>query len=159
MSNKKNHIEVDGDGNIILQDVEGKNININDIKKIKEVFETTEPEYIQELYTELQEKYKILIEANAQQTKQLSDFFNSIAEKEKIKTDKDFLKKLISENRINEIFNILENSISNNNSFIMIKSQWKDMKDREMMGLISFSELNIEKNKIKYSLLQLISQI
>ena len=43
---KDNYIKTDGNGNIILQDINDRDININDISAIKKVFEETKPEYI-----------------------------------------------------------------------------------------------------------------
>ena len=44
---QKNYIKIDGNGNIILQDVNGQNININQTAEIKKIFETAKPEYLQ----------------------------------------------------------------------------------------------------------------
>ncbi|MEA3452082.1 MAG: hypothetical protein U9Q83_09305 [Bacteroidota bacterium] len=64
---KKNYISTDGNGNIILQDIKANNININDIKAIKQLFETTEPEYIKQLFKQIDDNYKQLVQQNDKQ--------------------------------------------------------------------------------------------
>ena len=61
---EKNYISIEGNGNISLQDINGRDININDIAAIKKVFENTEPKYIKQLHKQIDNNYKDFIQKN-----------------------------------------------------------------------------------------------
>ena len=88
MSDEKNYISVDGNGNIVLQDIKGNDININDIKKMKEVFENSEPEFIKQLYTQIDENFKLLVLKNKQQTDDILAILNKHIQERDIKVEK-----------------------------------------------------------------------
>ena len=64
----KNYINTDGNGNIILQDVTGQNITINDISAIKKAFVEAEPEFIKTLYAQIDDNYNKFVKQNIEQT-------------------------------------------------------------------------------------------
>ena len=68
---EKNYISTDGNGNIILQDINGKNININDVASIKKIFENTEPEYIQKLFKQIDDNYQKFEQENKKQLQKI----------------------------------------------------------------------------------------
>jgi len=88
MSDKKNYIEVDGDGNIILQDIEGENITINNLETIKKAFENSEPEYIKQLYAQIDDNYKQLVKNNEQQLQQIIALLQQQSQEREIKIEK-----------------------------------------------------------------------
>lgn len=67
----KNYISIKGDGNISLQDVTGRDININDVNAMQKVFEETKPEYIQDLFQQIDENYQELLSKNKEQTQKI----------------------------------------------------------------------------------------
>lgn len=95
---KENYIKTDGSGNIVLQDITGRDININDTAAIKKVFETTTPEYIKELYKQIDNNYNKLIKNNKTQTEIIIALIKEQADKRAI--------------QISESKNILTGSIS-----------------------------------------------
>lgn len=88
MADKKNYIDIDGNGNIILQDINGNDININDTKAIKHIFETTTPEYITDLYAQIDVNYKFLIQKNKAQTETIIALLKEQADKRGIEISK-----------------------------------------------------------------------
>lgn len=98
---KKNYISTDGDGNIVLQDINGRDININDISAIKTVFENTEPDYIKQLHTQIDENYNDLLNENKKQTEIIITLLKEQISKQniEIKESKNILTGTISDVR------------------------------------------------------------
>jgi len=84
----KNYISVDGNGNITLQDITGRDISINDTKEIKRIFENTEPEYIQKLYKQIDDNYKIFVENNDVQIQKVIALLQEQISERKISVEK-----------------------------------------------------------------------
>jgi len=81
---EKNYISVTGNGNIVLQDVTGGNININEISKIKEIFENSEPEYLKALYSQIDDYFGILSAQNNLQTHKIISILQQEMQKRNI---------------------------------------------------------------------------
>ncbi len=84
----KNYISVDGNGNIVLQDVTGQNISINETKAIKKIFENTEPEYIKNLYKQIDDNYKTFVKNNNTQIQKIIVLLQEQISKRKISVEK-----------------------------------------------------------------------
>lgn len=80
----KNYISVAGNGNILLQDINGKNININDIASIKSAFENTEPEYIKQLHRQIDNNFHELNKINKKQINIIISFLTEQIKKQRI---------------------------------------------------------------------------
>lgn len=65
---KHNHINIDGNGNIALQDISGSSVNINSVDAIKSLFQTATPEYLKQLHRQIDSRFDELMNANKKQT-------------------------------------------------------------------------------------------
>lgn len=65
---KHNHINIDGNGNIALQDISGSTVNINSVDAIKNVFRNAIPEYLKQLHEQIDSRFDELVSANKKQT-------------------------------------------------------------------------------------------
>jgi len=64
---KRNYINIDGNGNISLQDITGRDININSVDAIKDVFQNSTPE-LKQLHEQIDNRFNELINKNQYQT-------------------------------------------------------------------------------------------
>lgn len=88
--------------------------------------------------------------------------FNNKFETEKELIDE--LKKLLAENRIKEVFDVLDEVLESSNSdlentVILLKSRYSRALSDQRMGIVTSENYNIERGKILYALLQLIEEI
>lgn len=65
---KNNHINIDGDGNIALQDISGSTVNVNSVDAIKDIFQNATPEYLKQLHRQIDSRFDELKNANKKQT-------------------------------------------------------------------------------------------
>lgn len=152
----KNYIKVDGNGNIVLQDVSGKTININDVEAMKKVFESTEPEYITELLNQIEQKHNSLVQANENL---LNKIIELLSPPENKKSDIDKLKNLLSSNNFDLLFEKLKDSGANQNAVLMLNSQWNEIKEQKMYGLINQNDERTQVNQLRFRVLNLINTI
>lgn len=73
---RRNYITIDGNGNIVLQDISGQVININSVEAIKYVFQNSTPEYLKQLHEQIEIHSNDLININKQQTNLIIDILN-----------------------------------------------------------------------------------
>jgi len=152
----KNYIKVDGNGNIVLQDITGKTININDIEAMKKIFESTEPEYIAELLNQIKQKHNSLVQANENL---LNKIIELLSPPENNKSDTDKLKNLLSTNNYDLLFEKLKDSGVDQNAVLMLNSQWNEIKEQKMYGLINQNEERNQVNQLRFRVLNLINTI
>jgi hypothetical protein len=85
---ESDYIKIDGNGNIILQDVNGRDIKINDVAEIKKIFETSEPEYLQKLYEEIDKIYTQVKDENKKLLEIIIFYLEKFSKERNIPLDK-----------------------------------------------------------------------
>ncbi|MCK5538653.1 MAG: toll/interleukin-1 receptor domain-containing protein [Bacteroidales bacterium] len=149
-----NSIDVDGDGNIILQDVSGQNItiNYNDTSALNNMIQSLLDKQTMHNMSVLEELKKMQEQQNQKKTTKLES---------QPKTSKDKFRTLISQNIFDEFFvqaKEVKLDETAHNMLIMIESQWNQLKNDKMMGILSGMEQKIQMNQIRNQAIQFISQ-
>ena len=76
---------------------------------------------------------------------------------------KDQLKRLIGEDNLDEVFNLLRpcfpSESMENKAIIIQSSNWKRIQDETLMGLLTAEQFNVEKNKTRSILLTIIDRL
>ena len=152
---KNNKVSVDGNGNIILQDVNGQNIVINDIEAMRRVMETFEPKFLKEI----SEQIKCISDANKELANKIIQLIENQTEKKKAKTDTEELKRLLETNDFDLLFDKLETLAADNNTFTLLKSQWNDFEQNKMLGVLSFDQERLFLNKLRLQILNFINSL
>lgn len=143
---KKNYIEISGDGNISLQNIKGRDININDISTIKELFQTTKPKYLKELHNQIDTFYTEFILQNRQQIETIIKLLKEQIIKRKIK--------------ISHSKNIFSGNISNNHGNIHIgdiiySKLPNEQQDEELLQFSDIKTLLGNNNTVEKALIYL----
>jgi len=84
---------------------------------------------------------------------------NSEPEKPKENSNKNDLKRLVSENQIDVVFAKLKLYNVDKNTLFMLKAQWNDLKMQKIMGTLTNSEISVLTNKTRIGILQFIETI
>ena len=153
---EKNNISIDGNGNLVFQDSDGNNIIINDLGTIKEAFENTKPAYLKEIYLQISELKKIS-EQNKDFLEQLQGLVEDRLNPKPAEIEE--LRQIIAQNKIDKVFERLTFTTVDINALTLLKAQWNDLKQKKMLGLLSFDEEIRLINNIRFSILNLIKTL
>ena len=73
--------------------------------------------------------------------------------------DKIALKDMIGNNKIKEVLDILVKMFPKRNDLMLQKSRFSSMENKERLGIISSDAYNMERNKIVFSVLEVIDEL
>jgi len=137
--NSKDYIQVDGDNNLVLQDISGCQITVNKLSSIEKIFKNTTTQYLIELSNQLNKIYKFLQNQNVKYLENFTKRLYNQLEKQNIK--------------YKQIKNLSEGSISNINGNVHIgdiiyNSIPKNENINSNISLLDIKPLLLNNNKV-----------